>query len=40
MLRCGDRLAGWSMGGVVAYEIARRLEESGRTVALLGLLDG
>ncbi|MGH3373260.1 MAG: amino acid adenylation domain-containing protein, partial [Actinoallomurus sp.] len=33
------RLAGWSMGGVVAFEIARRLEDSGRRVAFLGLLD-
>ncbi len=33
------RLAGWSMGGVVAYEIAARLECDGAEVALLGLLD-
>jgi amino acid adenylation domain-containing protein len=33
------RLAGWSMGGVVAFEIARRLERSGAEVALLALLD-
>ncbi len=33
------RLAGWSMGGVLAYEIARRFEAAGRPVAFLGLLD-
>jgi thioesterase domain-containing protein/acyl carrier protein len=33
------RLAGWSMGGLVAYEIARRLEDLGRDVAQLVLLD-
>ncbi len=33
------RLAGWSMGGIIAYEIARRLERSGARVALLALLD-
>jgi amino acid adenylation domain-containing protein len=33
------RLAGWSMGGVVAYEIARRLELAGQQVSLLVLLD-
>jgi thioesterase domain-containing protein len=33
------RLAGWSMGGMVASEMARRLEESGEEVALLALLD-
>jgi amino acid adenylation domain-containing protein len=32
-------LLGWSYGGLVAFEIARRLEESGETVALLTLLD-
>jgi amino acid adenylation domain-containing protein len=32
-------LAGSSMGGVVAYEMARRLSERGRPVAFLGLLD-
>jgi acyl transferase domain-containing protein/thioesterase domain-containing protein len=32
-------LAGWSMGGLVAYEISRRLKASGETVAILGLLD-
>jgi amino acid adenylation domain-containing protein len=32
-------LGGWSMGGVVALEMARRLEEEGRSVALLALLD-
>jgi amino acid adenylation domain-containing protein len=33
------RLAGWSMGGVVAFEIARRLERSGAHVSMLALLD-
>jgi len=33
------RLAGWSMGGVVAFEIARRLELAGAEVRLLALLD-
>ena len=32
-------LAGWSMGGVLAYEIASRLERAGHQVALLALLD-
>lgn len=33
------RLAGWSMGGVLAYELAWRLEEAGEQVACLALLD-
>jgi thioesterase domain-containing protein len=33
------RLAGWSMGGVLAFEIARRLEGDGAIVELLVLLD-
>jgi thioesterase domain-containing protein len=33
------RLAGWSMGGVVAFEIARQLEQAGQQVSLLALLD-
>ncbi|HVL97833.1 MAG TPA: thioesterase domain-containing protein [Egibacteraceae bacterium] len=33
------RLGGWSMGGVVAFEMARQLEERGERVALLALLD-
>jgi amino acid adenylation domain-containing protein len=33
------RLAGWSMGGVVAFEIARQLEQAGADVRLLVLLD-
>jgi thioesterase domain-containing protein/acyl carrier protein len=33
------RLAGWSMGGVVAFEVARRLEQAGHLVTLLALLD-
>jgi thioesterase domain-containing protein len=32
-------LGGWSLGGVVAYEMARRLHESGEEVALLVLID-
>jgi aspartate racemase len=32
-------LAGYSLGGVVAYEIARQLQSQGRRVALLALLD-
>jgi amino acid adenylation domain-containing protein len=32
-------LAGSSMGGAIAYEMARRLAERGRPVAFLGLLD-
>jgi len=33
------RLAGWSFGGVLAYEIARQLVAAGSTVDFLGLLD-
>ncbi|SES35040.1 amino acid adenylation domain-containing protein [Lentzea xinjiangensis] len=33
------RLAGWSFGGLVAYETARLLEAAGREVAFVGLLD-
>jgi thioesterase domain-containing protein len=33
------RLAGWSMGGVVAFEIARQLEQAAADVGLLVLLD-
>ncbi|EON33245.1 Non-ribosomal peptide synthetase modules-related protein [Gordonia terrae C-6] len=33
------RLVGWSVGGVIAHEIARRLVELGEEVALLVLLD-
>lgn len=32
-------LAGWSMGGIVAFEIARRLRAVGEEVAFLGLID-
>jgi acyl carrier protein len=32
-------LAGWSMGGVIAFEIAQRLERAGADVSLLVLLD-
>ncbi len=33
------RLAGWSLGGAVAFEVARRLTAAGRRVELLALLD-
>ncbi|HVR95365.1 MAG TPA: thioesterase domain-containing protein, partial [Thermoanaerobaculia bacterium] len=33
------RLAGWSFGGLVAFEMARRLSEEGETVGKLVLLD-
>ena len=33
------RLAGWSMGGVVAFEMARQLAEAGEPVELLALID-
>ncbi|MGW7574960.1 thioesterase domain-containing protein [Streptomyces sp. NPDC054765] len=33
------RLGGWSMGGIVAFEMARRLEEDGEEVACVALLD-
>ncbi len=33
------RLAGWSLGGVIAFEMARQLEHAGQPVALLALLD-
>jgi thioesterase domain-containing protein len=33
------RLAGWSMGGVVAYEMARQLAEGGERVEVLALID-
>ncbi|SEP61869.1 amino acid adenylation domain-containing protein [Streptomyces sp. yr375] len=32
-------LAGWSFGGIVAFEIAARLETAGERVAFLGLID-
>ncbi|AKT41173.1 non-ribosomal peptide synthetase [Chondromyces crocatus] len=32
-------LGGWSMGGCIAFEMARRLQEEGETVALLALID-
>jgi thioesterase domain-containing protein len=31
--------AAWSSGGVVAYEMARRLQEQGQSIGLLALLD-
>jgi len=33
------RLGGWSLGGSVAYEMARQLKEQGQEVNLLALLD-
>ncbi|HJT55083.1 MAG TPA: alpha/beta fold hydrolase, partial [Ktedonobacteraceae bacterium] len=33
------RLVGWSMGGLIAYEIARRFETMGERIDFLGLLD-
>ncbi len=33
------RLAGWSFGGLLAYEIATRLIDDGETVEYLGLID-
>lgn len=33
------RLLGWSFGGFVAYEMARRLAEAGEQVSLLAILD-
>jgi len=33
------RLAGWSFGGVLAYEIARQLRARGETVDFLGMID-
>jgi len=33
-------LGGWSMGGVVAFEMAQQLHAQGQRVALLALLDG
>jgi amino acid adenylation domain-containing protein len=32
-------LGGWSMGGRVAYEMARQLQQRGETVALLAIID-
>ena len=32
-------LAGWSMGGVVAWEMAQQLQEAGQEVALVALID-
>jgi amino acid adenylation domain-containing protein len=32
-------LAGWSMGGCLAFEIARQLRAGGRSIALLALID-
>ncbi len=33
------RLGGWSFGGVVAFEVARRLRQRGQEVALLTMID-
>ncbi|WP_433221577.1 alpha/beta fold hydrolase [Dactylosporangium sp. CS-047395] len=32
-------LAGYSFGGIVAFEVAKRLEQQGQTIAFLGLVD-
>src|SRR5258708_37131829 len=32
-------IIGFSVGGTIAYEIARQLQESGEAVALLGLIE-
>jgi amino acid adenylation domain-containing protein len=32
-------LAGWSMGGVIAFEMARQLQQQGQEVAMLALMD-
>src|SRR5262249_17792304 len=32
-------LCGWSMGGLIAYEIARRLQQGQKDVAFLAILD-
>src|SRR5262249_20619657 len=37
--QCPYHLAGWSMGGIVAYEMARQFEERGVQVGLVALLD-
>jgi thioesterase domain-containing protein len=34
------RLAGWSLGAQVAFEVARHLSRSGEAIAFLGLIDG
>ncbi|WP_460734464.1 non-ribosomal peptide synthetase, partial [Lysobacter tyrosinilyticus] len=33
------RLAGWSGGGLIAYEVARQLRENGESVGYLGMID-
>jgi thioesterase domain-containing protein len=33
------RIAGWSMGGIVAYEMARQLEAAGETTSVLAIID-
>jgi amino acid adenylation domain-containing protein len=33
------RLGGWSLGGVIAFEMARQLERAGQQVSLLALID-
>lgn len=32
-------LTGWSMGGVIAYEMARQLQQQGQEIAMLALFD-
>ncbi|EJS62880.1 amino acid adenylation domain-containing protein [Bacillus cereus BAG2X1-1] len=33
------RIAGWSMGGTIAYEMAKKIEDQGGQVEFLGLID-
>ena len=33
-------LGGWSLGGIVAFEMAQQLQRQGQTVALLAMLEG
>jgi len=33
------RLCGWSLGGVIAYEIARQMRQAGEEISFLGLVD-
>jgi thioesterase domain-containing protein len=32
-------LAGWSMGGVIAFEMARQLQQQGQEIGMLALID-
>lgn len=33
------RMAGWSLGGIIAYEIAQQLHAAGESVSFLGMID-